>query len=186
MPMCLSPMLQAAIVTAALCGCASAPPSAEVGQGRTRMEAGGTAQLDADIRSRDVREEHSVPIPAVQAFDALPAAYAKLGIPTVAVVDKTAGVYTIGVRNLNVHGSLAGSRLSRYIDCGSGAMRIPADSYDVSLSATTYVIPKGTDGSTLHTLVAANARDPGDNRPAVRCSSTGTFEKQLADLVAGR
>ncbi len=141
--------------------------------------------MDVDLHTRDMREEHNVPIPAVQAFDALPAAYAKLGIPDVAVVDNTAGVYTIGVRNMRARGSLAGTHLSRYIDCGSGAMRIPADSYDISLSATTYVTPDGA-GSVLHTLVAATARDPGDNRAPVRCSSTGQFERQLAELVAGK
>lgn len=145
----------------------------------------GVSKMDTDLQNRDVRDEHTVPIPTVQAFDALPAAYAKLGIPNVAVVDNTGGVYTIGVRNMSARGTLAGTRLSRYIDCGSGAMRIPADSYDVSLSATTYVTPEGT-GSMLHTLVAANARDPGDNRAPVRCSSTGLFERQLAELVAGK
>lgn len=185
-PMRLSPMLPAAIVVTALCACASSrPPDTEVRQERARMEgANAGTRMDVDLHARDVREEHAVPVPAVQAFKALPAAYAKLGIPTVAVVDNTAGVYTIGVRNLRAHGSLAGTRLSRYIDCGSGAMRIPADSYDVSLSATTYVMPKGTNGSTLHTMVAAEARDPGDNRPPVRCASTGVFESRLADLVA--
>lgn len=179
-------MLQAAIVAVSICGCASsAPPNTEVRRERARMEGPGTS-MDVDLQGRDVREEHTVPIPAVQAFDALPAAFAKLGIPNVAVVDNTAGVYTIGVRNLQVHGSLAGTRLSRYIDCGSGAMRTPADTYDVSLSATTFVMPQGAGGSTLHTLVAADARDPGDNRPAVRCSSTGLFESHLAELVAAR
>lgn len=186
-PMRLTPMLQAMIVATAFCGCASSkPPDTEVRQDRSRVaDAYSTAAVDVELQTRDVREEHAVPVPAVQAFDALPAAYAKLGIPAVAVVDTRGGVYTIGVRNLHVHGSLAGTRLSRYIDCGSGSMRIPADSYDVSLSATTYVIPQGTAGSMLHTLVAADARDPADSRPAVRCTSTGQFEQQLASIVAG-
>lgn len=175
---------QAAAVTIAFWGCASAPSNGEVRQDRTRISA-ATDEMDVDLRTRDVREEHEVPLPAVQAFNALPAAYAKLGIPSVAVVDNTGGVYTIGVRGMHAHGSLAGTRLSHYIDCGSGAMRIPADSYDVSLSATTYVIPKG-NGSTLHTLVAAYAQDATDSRGPVRCTSTGAFERQLADLVAGK
>ncbi len=143
----------------------------------------GGRLVDVDIRNQDARQADDISLPAVQAFDALPAAYAKLGIPTIAVVDNRGGVYTVGVRNMHVRGSLGGTRLSRYIDCGSGAQRVPADSYDISLSATTYVAPHGT-GSTLHTLVAADARDPGDNRPPVRCASTGQFERQLANLVA--
>ncbi|MGI8508502.1 MAG: hypothetical protein ACR2MQ_04180 [Gemmatimonadaceae bacterium] len=183
----LYPTLQVTLVAAVLCGCASsAPPNTEVQQDRTRMESSeGISKMDVDLHGHDVRDEHSVPIPAVQAFDALPAAYAKLGIPNVAVVDNTGGVYTIGRRNMSVRGALAGTRLSRYIDCGSGAMRTPADSYDVSLSATTYVTPDGA-GSMLHTMVAANARDPGDNRAPVRCTSTGLFERHLAELVAGK
>ena len=176
-----------AVVAVALCGCASAPSNSDVRHDRTTLSTNGTrdAQVDVELRNRDVREALDVPIPAVQAFDALPAAYTKLGIPTVAVVDNTGGVYTIGARNLAVHGSLGGTRLSTYIDCGSGAMRTPANSYDVNLSVTTYVTPKG-DGSTLNTMVAADARDPASNSPPVHCSSTGAFERQLANLVAGR
>lgn len=173
----------AAILSA---GCASAPTDAVLRQDRIRRTAGGDREtgLDADVRNRDVRETSDVPLPAVRAFDALPAAYASVGISKAAVVDNSGGVYTIGVRNLPAHGSIGGTRLSTYIDCGSGAMRIPANSYDVNLSVTTYVTPNG-EGSTLHTMVVADARDPATNSPAIHCSSTGKFESRIAALVAG-
>lgn len=173
----------ALVVAGVLAGCASAPPSGVTTQERTRAVGDVTAKpLDVDIHNRDESYEAPVPLPAVAAFDALPDVYKRLGIATVAVVDTTGGVYTVGVRNLRVHGSLGGQQLSTYLDCGSAPMHTPANSYDVNLSATSYVTPSG-QGSAVHTLVTATARDPLSNAPPVECSSTGRFERSVADML---
>lgn len=176
----------AMLATIALAACASNPGAGQTHQDRIRMDhpqVDNTQRLDVDVRTRDVTEAQDVSIPAVQAFDLLPNAYKAIGINTVAVVDTSAGVYTVGVRNMPVHGRIGGARLSRYIDCGSAPMHTPADSYDVYLTATTYVTPSGA-GAVLHTLVTANARDPAGNTPPVRCTSTGALEQRIAELVS--
>lgn len=169
----------------ALGACASTPPNAESNQSRVRVEATDPragSMYDIDVQQHAQGTEEQLPLTAVAAFDALPDAYRRLGIATVALVDTSGSVYTVGVRNLRVHGSLGGKQLSTYIDCGSAPMHDPANSYDVILNATSYVTPSG-QGSTVHTLVTANARDPMANTPPVECASTGRFERSVADLL---
>jgi hypothetical protein len=132
-----------------------------------------------------VRQEADVAMPAVAAFDALPDVYRKLGIASVAVIDTAGGVYTVGARYLRIHGLLGGVRLSNYLDCGSAPMHVPANSYDIVFSASTYVTPNGS-GSRLHTMVSADARDPMTNTPPVHCTSTGAFERKVAEMVMAR
>jgi hypothetical protein len=169
----------------ALGACASTPPNSESDQSRVRVQSGDlgrTMALDVDTRHRAATVDADVPLTAVAAFDALPDVYRRLGITQVAVVDTSGGVYTVGVRNLRAHGSIGGEQLSKYLDCGSAPMHLPANSYDVNLSATSYVTPAG-QGSTVHTLVSATARDPLSNSPPVECSSTGVFERTVANML---
>lgn len=173
--------LVAATATAAVYACASSPPRTDVNDVRVRGGAVSQGdQLDVTMHLRDNSRATPLNVPVVQAFDALPDAYKKLGVSTVAVVDTTGGVYTVGVVSLPLHGTLGGTRLSKYLDCGDSPMRVPANSYDVTFSATSYLTPSAS-GSMLHTLVTADARDPASNNPPVRCSSTGEFEKALAE-----
>lgn len=150
---------------------------------RTRIADVNQTVMDLNLHRVETANDRDVPVTVVQAFDALPAAYTKLGVKTAAVLDTTGGVYTVGARNLRLHGSLGGTHLSSYIDCGSGTMSTPADTYDIIFSASTYITPH-EGGSTLHTLVEASAKDPMANSPRVRCSSTGQFERDVAKLVA--
>lgn len=165
--------------------CASTPPNSESTQSRVRVQGGDitkTTALDIETRNHAATINADVPLTTVAAFDALPDVYRRLGVSQVAVVDTSGGVYTVGVRNLRVHGSIGGEQLSRYLDCGSAPMHIPANSYDVNLNATSYVTPAG-QGSTVHTLVSATARDPLSNSPPVECSSTGEFERSVANML---
>ncbi|HEY5087393.1 MAG TPA: hypothetical protein VII66_08565 [Gemmatimonadaceae bacterium] len=178
-----------ALLEAALVICATACASSgntQVTDTRTRM-AGATQSpvVDMDLRQTETTTDQNVTVTAVQAFDALPAAYTKLGINDAAVVDTTRGVYTVGARNLHLHGTLGGTSLSNYIDCGDAPMYTPANTYDVNFSATTYITPRN-GGATLHTMVTASGRDPAANMPSVSCTSTGAFERQLAALVSAQ
>lgn len=153
---------------------------------RTRIEGGGAiANLETD--TRDPASRHPIGAPTAAVFDQLPAAFQALGVRQVAIVDTLGGVYTVGVRNLLLHGSLGGRSLSTYVDCGTGAMNMAAaDHDDVYLTATAYVTGAGATTSLLHTYVAGQARDPASNAPLVRCASTGRFEAALAAEVARR
>ena len=140
--------------------------------------------LDVNVHDTQSATNQDIPVTVVKAFDALTPAYVKLGIKDAAVVDNTGGIYTIGARNVRVHGTLAGAPMSTYIDCGNAPMYNPANTYDVNFSATTYVTANSAGGSTLHTLILAQATDPAANAQPVHCVSSGGFEKKLAELVS--
>jgi hypothetical protein len=178
-----SPAATAALLLICGTACASSG-NTEVTNSRTRVSNTNSSAriVDVDLHNTETAAEQDVAVSAARALDALPVAYAKLGIKD-AVVSTPGGIRTIGVRNLRLHGSLGGVRLSAYIDCGSGSMYNPATSYDVNFSATTHVTPR-EGGATLHTLVTADARDPMSNAPSLHCSSTGTFERKIAQLVS--
>jgi hypothetical protein len=163
-------------------GACASSGSTHTSDDRTRIEDVNQTVVDVNLHHVASAGDRDVGVTVVQAFDALPAAYARLGIKTAALLDTTGGVYTVGARNLRLHGTLGGTHLSSYIDCGSGTMSSPADTYDVIFSVSTYITPR-TDGSTLHTLVEASGKDPMANSPHVRCESTGRFERELATLV---
>ena len=175
-------LLGAALAVSAA-ACASSG-NTQVQDTRTRMsDANQASVVDMNLHNTETTADRNVAVTVVQAFDALPAAYTKLGIKNAAVVDTTGGVYTVGARNLRLHGTLGGASLSSYIDCGNAPMYNPANSYDVTFSATTYVTPRNS-GATLHTLIVADSRDPAVNMPSVHCTSTGGFERKLAELVS--
>lgn len=179
---CTGALLKAVLmIGATACASAGTPQNTD-----RRIRMSGQANettLDVNVHDTEAATAQDVPMPVVKAVDALTPAYVKLGITDAAVVDNTGGVYTIGARNVRVHGSLAGTCMSTYIDCGTAPMHDPADSYDINFSATTFVTARD-GGATLHTLVVAQATDPLTNAPPVHCASTGGFEKKLADLVA--
>lgn len=184
MIMCLSrsTAVAAAVLLICVTACASSG-NTEVTSSRTRVSnPNSSSAVDVTLRNREVAAEQDVNLSVARAQEALPAAYVKLGIKDAAVVSTAGGMRTFGVRNLRLHGSLGGVRLSAYLDCGSAAMYNPATSYDVNFSATTHVTPR-EGGATLHTLVTADARDPMSNTPSVHCSSTGAFERNVAQLV---
>lgn len=178
----------AAVAITLAVGCASASQQsspAHAAEANTHVRLAGTGDernLEADVHYRDPAAERRIPLPAVAVFDALPVAYTKIGIADIAVVDTAGGVATVGVRALPVHATIGGTRLSRYLDCGSSAGPSHADTYEVRLTATSYVTPNG-DGSVIHTLVVGDARDPAANAPPVHCSSTGLLERRVAELV---
>lgn len=171
-------------LAAAAAGCASTGTPQETDRHITMS--GGASQTTLDVNVHDTQSATSqdIPVTVVKAFDALTPAYVKLGIKDAAVVDNTGDVYTIGARNMRVHGTLAGVPMSAYIDCGNAPMYNPANTYDINFSATTYVTANSAGGSTLHTLILAQATDPAANTQPVHCTSTGGFEKKVAELVS--
>jgi len=77
-----------------------------------------------------------------------------------------------------------GKRLSTYIDCGTGVTAVPkADDYQVSLSVTT-TLAAGEDTSTVvTTTVDAYARPRAVSTNPVHCTSKGTLELRVVQLI---
>ncbi|MBC7896811.1 MAG: hypothetical protein H7066_15445 [Cytophagaceae bacterium] len=86
---------------------------------------------------------------------------------------------TLTTRTARFRGSLGGSRLSTYFECGQSAMGKTADRYAVIVKVTTEVRDAGEGRSRLTTLVSASAKPDDNGGTAVGCDSNGNLEKRI-------
>lgn len=171
-----------------LCGlaaCASARGSGvDATVKRSRVDLGwheGSLRFDVDAELS--ASSDTVFLSARAAWETLPQSFARYEL-AVGGIDTAGRVLRSQVRVRRV---LGGVRLSRIINCGSGAGGSKAEIYNVFLTVMTRVDSLSTVSSVLRTLVTATAHDPTVVGNRVECSSTGWLEPRLADEVqAGR
>jgi hypothetical protein len=84
-------------------------------------------------------------------------------------------------------GNLGGERLSRYLDCGRGmGISNYADSYQVSMSITTHVSENDDGRALVETEVVAYAEPRAVRGDPLHCSTLGTLERRIVDMVSER
>lgn len=172
---------------ATLVGCASGGASAGGGAPgapttptpqRRQVDIAGASLVMSTEASSDVI---TVQAPVARTWDALRAAYDSVGVGIGTLDPRT---YTIGNLGYKVRQRLGRVPLSRYLDCGGSTQVGPnADSYDVILGVTSTLRPAGATATQMTTTVDAQARPATFNQSWSRCTSRGTLEKRLADLV---
>ena len=165
---------------------------AACGGGRSRMVTAGenqtpvrvvsgagnrTSQLNVVSTSRALVDRLAVSPDS--AWRVLPAVYADLGVDY-QTLDQARRV--ISHDALALRRQLGRVPLSRYVACGTANGRDNADSFAVTMSVRTQVVPDSA-GTAVVSVVSATARsllfDSGD----VACSSTQRLEDQIAKLV---
>jgi hypothetical protein len=116
-------------------------------------------------------------------WGALPGVYEILGIP-VEYSDPSAR--RMGNERLSVR-RIEGQRLSRFVDCGSGITARPnADAYAVTLQVVTELRPgPGPGQTTVESWLTGSARPVETSGGTVGCTSKGTLEVRIAELLAG-
>lgn len=119
-----------------------------------------------------------------QVFSHLPAVYDSLGMaPDIHQPrDRAVGRSRFNPRRLD------GDRLSTFLDCGYGVTAEPyADAYDVFMAVQTRVRPgDGPEGSTVETVILAEA-DPRQTRgDPVRCTTRQELEKRIVKALRDR
>lgn len=139
-------------------------------------ERGG--QLNTVSNYRGVADRIGVPID--RAWAAMPAVYSELGIDF-KTLDHTQRV--IGNDALRARRQLGKLPLSRYFSCGGDGGRDNADSYDVTMSVRTQLVPDGAAGTTVATAVQATARSRLFSSAEVACTSTQRLEDSIAKLL---
>jgi hypothetical protein len=173
----------ASLLTVVLMGCASGQGNGlpeGVERGRTIVETPAGQYDVTTFRVPDIASR-AVSVSLGQAWSALPAAYEKLGL---SLETANAASHLAGTGFVTVHRSLAGTPLSKYMVCGYSALGIPsANVYAVLLRVRTQ-LSETTDGKTLvRTLLEATAHEEGSSTDPVECSTTGTLERRLAELL---
>jgi hypothetical protein len=165
--------------------CASSPAgSAPVGARPATQTIGGDGVGSVTVTSNTSADVSHLPYSADAVFRILPSIYDSLGI-TVSSLDPASR--TIGNPGYKTRAKLGKAPLSRYLDCGGSTQIGPnADSYDVFLSVMSTVAAEGASGSVLSTIVEAKARPVIVSQAYSNCSSKGSIEIKIADLVKAR
>jgi len=173
--------LTVSALTAVVAGCSASSskvtPPATVATMSTRIEGMSTANL----RTVTVNDSRTLTLlhPIAKVWAVMPLAFDSLGIP-VNQIDPAN--YVIGASSVRVRRSLRKVPLSRYIDCGSMAGGPSADTYEINLTLLTTL--KATEtGSVAFTQLEALGRSESLRGDWIRCSSNGTLERKLADVI---
>ena len=140
--------------------------------GQNAIETGLTSVVSASI----VR----IGFPADQVFQALSSAYEKLGIPVTTMVSKDR---MLGNLDLKARVRLGSIALRRLFDCGGTTGEPNAETFQLTISASSEVKENGDGNSILATVVQATGRSVQFAGNEVRCSTTGELEKQIEQQV---
>ena len=156
-------------------GPSNTPPPPEV---VTRVyEPGGGGVEMYNVAGVGARE---IPAPIDSVWMSLPRVYEMLEIPDVGAEPDQRLYGNLEFRARRIEGK----RLSTFIDCGMGATAVPyADDYQITMSVSTRLESSGNNATTAITTVSANGRPRAVSGNPVHCSSKGTLETRVADLV---
>ena len=162
----------------ALCGCASSGSSS----GRTQtLSVEGAGSLRINSSAEVVTKTVAIPIDRV--WRVLPAVFDSLGIP---ITRLEAPTHTIANEGAKGRLRLKGVAFSTYIECGTTQIGPNADSYDIFYTVTTQVKSTGPNSSTISTVFDAAAKPVSFSQEYNRCSSKGTLEAKIADVVRAK
>lgn len=118
-----------------------------------------------------------------QVWAVLPAVYEEMEI-SAGVVNEEQRIF--GNPNLVVNRTLAGERVSSYLDCGVNPIGAPvANSASVQINLRSQLSPSA-GGTEIQTQLQALAQPRASSGGEVRCMSTGKLEARLAELVEQR
>jgi hypothetical protein len=139
---------------------------------------GFTAQLALDT----MVAPQQLDAPYGKVFAAVVAAFDEMKIP-LDTRDSAHGM--VGNLTLKRSGNLAGSQMSRWLNCGSGITGPNADNWRTYVAVAALLDRVATTNKTqIRVAMVAGAQDmQGASKEAVPCSSTGGIESQLMDRV---
>lgn len=129
-------------------------------------------------------EVREVSAPPGRVFTAAAMVMQNLRIP-IDVRDSAGGL--LGAAKLVRTRNLAGSALSRYLECGSGMTGPRADSHRVQMPLLLFIDAAPEGKTKLRIALAASAQDnSGTSNSPVTCGSTGALEGQLRRAIGAQ
>jgi hypothetical protein len=170
-------------LTAAACASGGSGTNASAPEVITdEREASLSAALGQRVTTDDMTVSESLTALRADAYRALIAAFAKLGIPA-ELVNPSTGL--VAVTEKRMSRTLAGQPMSRYLSCGETMTGARANQDRIVLSVVSYARPVGTSASRLETRVVATAIDVTGTGSRQPCTTTGELEGQLHKMVKG-
>ncbi len=169
-----------ALILTAACSSTGSPPGPGGAAPLPSITTSGTTMDVTYSPSRGVVTEVVEATPEA-AWEALPKAYADLGIPVREVSEASR---TLGNSRFTLSRRLGETPLSRYLECGSGLTGPFADRYRIELLIRTSIVPVDGGGVRVETYVEASGRNPeGSSNTIVACATTQRLEREIAGRV---
>ena len=170
---------------ALVAGCSgNAPPSAQTVRNTTSISTTGmegTATTTIDSYSDVGGSSHRVSATPERVWDLLPVVYQGLGI---AVGTSIPDARTIGNVRLELNRVLGGRPVSTFVNCGEGPTGTPlADSYRVTMSVLTTLVPAENGATLVQTRVNSSAANRAVSSATVNCATTGRLEALIAERI---
>jgi hypothetical protein len=170
------------LLLALLAACAtSEPDSVRLPPNRPAsvVVAGSTVEVNLPP-DREIVTEAIRATPMV-AWAALHKAYEDLGIE---VRESNERTLNLGNSRFLVSRRLAGTPLSRYLECGQGLLGYFADIYRIEMHISSSIVAGGAGSVQVSTYLEAVARNPeGTSSNPAACSSTRRLEREIAARV---
>lgn len=163
----------------AMLSMAMALPAAAQGAARAGPFDPRSGKFGGVISSEAARAPDTVAVSSDRVWSALSQVYSQLGIQ-LSVADTESHV--IGALRVVQRRPVAGERLSRLLECGTGPYGANAERYTVQLTVLTSLQSIGDKLSTIDTRVAGTAAPNGLNS-TVACASSGVLEEKVTELV---
>ena len=168
----------------AVAGCTTARPGAPPAgmspvMQRTVRSDGSTVSINTTGVHAGISTQVAAPLDS--AWVALQAAYRELGIPATTVVPASHLIENEGFKTRRRIGK---AQMSKLLDCGYSQGLPNADTFEVTLSISSYLVKNPADGLTLTTRVEASGSSPYFSSEApVNCPTTGELERVIGEMV---
>ena len=121
---------------------------------------------------------------ADEVFNAVTSSFAMLKVP-ITYADK--GLGEQGNKKFMMSRTFDSQPVSAYLNCGDDPFGGPnANSNPVQVSIVTRARASGGTSTVLETMVSGVTHKPGGNSGAIYCTSTGTLEQHIAEMVTSR
>ena len=138
-----------------------------------------SGRFATSLPSESNRPPDTLAVSSDKVWAAINQVYGQLGIP-ITVVDTQSKV--LGALRATQRHPVAGERLSRIVECGTGPYGPNAERYTVELTALSAVAPINATTTIIDTRVGGVASPNGLNS-SVACGSTGVLEDKILDAV---
>jgi len=172
------------LATAAACAGSNPTPGAAPEEQHVTVPGGGGssgsggASLNVVPISGLSTHQFAYPVDAV--WKVMPAVLDSVAVP-VGLLDPT--THTIGNRGFKLRGKLGRVPLGRYIDCGTTQIGPNAESYDITLTLTTTLVPAAGGGTSMTVNMEASAKPLAFSQEPFRCATKGALEQRVVDLT---
>lgn len=163
-------------------GCATSSTTGSYGREHVIVDTPG-GRADLLLTREQYLSSDTLTIAPSRAWPALLQTYAGFGVP---LQGADAVRRVIATQYFHTHGSFAGERLSRWLECGNTMTGDIATNYEITLRFGTLIDTTVVGRSVLRTAVTATAIAPGGGTTPVECSTKGALENRIAALVASK